>query len=277
MIPRQIYVGDPAALVVPLPQAAQNSDDIILTGDKFFADENNFPLDENIDFHKIILERRTSGSRLIIEFTAFVPGVVRFPVIEIGGEYFSNLTVTVNSLIEGTPERVLSGTASALAMPGTALMLYGSTAAVVFVILLTIWFIVKGRALMRTLNEKWKRRKLFIGMRKTEKRLHRAILKGDDKRIILDKLSDETRDFLSILTECNCRAMTAGEFELLPVNDLIKNESMSLDNFFRSCDELRFSGVNIEDRDTLNLLGDLGKFIDILEKPKENSLEEKAA
>ncbi|MCL2264567.1 MAG: hypothetical protein FWC22_00880 [Treponema sp.] len=276
LIPRQIYVGDPSVLVVPLASAL-NNDDIILTKDKFFHDENYFPSDPDIDFHRIILERRVSGSRLLIEFTAFVPGLIKFPVIEIGGEYFSGLTVMVNSTIDGTSDRILSGTASSLAMPGTALLLYGSMAAVVFIILLTIWFIIKGRAIINKLLEKWKRNKLFTGIRKTEKHLQRAVLKGVERREILDKLSDETREFLSILTGSNCRALTACEFELLPVNAQIKEEELSLGDFFHNCDKLRFSGVNIKDKEILQLLDALLKFTDILEKPKEKENKGEAA
>lgn len=269
LIPKQIYVGDRASLVVPLPASLQNSNDIILTKDDFFSDENYFPADENIDFHKITLERRTAESKLIIEFTPFITGIIAFPEIEIGGEKFSHLTVTVSSLIENTSDRVLSGAAPSLTMPGTALMLYGAIAALVLIILLTVFFILKGRALMRTLNEILKRRRLFAGIRRTEKRLYKEFLRGNDKRPILDKLSDETREFLSVISDSNCRAMTANEFKFLPVNDLIKEEGLSFNKFFRLCDDLRFSGVEIDDNNTMILFENLKKIIDILEKPKE--------
>jgi len=85
LIPRVIYVGDPAVLVLPLPTSIKNSDDVLLT-----SLSPNIPKDDNIDFHRIILERRVTGSRLLIEFTAFVPGYLNLPDIEIGGEHFSD-------------------------------------------------------------------------------------------------------------------------------------------------------------------------------------------
>jgi hypothetical protein len=261
LIPRQIFVGDPAALVLNLPAAEQESPDIILT--------SNLPSHENIDFHRIILERRITGSRLIIEFSAFDTGILEFPVIEIGGEYFSNLSVTVNSVLNNRSDRMLSGTTSTLAIPGTALMLYGTIAALVFFILLTIWFFVKGRIILRKLHEKWKRKRLFAAMRKTEKRLRKAITKGTNKRKILDKLSDETRNFLSVLTGNNCRAMTAREFEFLPVQLSVLEKNTFPGKFFRVCDELRFSGVEAGMQDILRLLDDLKLFVSELEKPKE--------
>jgi len=309
LIPRRIYVGDPAVLVLPLPAAHQNSADIIITKTDFFLHANNFPSDENIDFHRIILERRTAGSRLMIEFTAFIPGVLEFPAIEIGDEYFTGLSVTVNSILDGRSDRVLSASASTLAMPGTALMLYGSMAAFILIILITIWFIVRGHVILKELQKKWKRRRLFASIKKTEKRLYKSVLKGTDKRIILDKLSEEFRNFLSLLTGYNCRSMTAREFELLPIQffmqeaetknkqskeEISKDEaqakvvaeaaaeapdkphgyncSVSLGKFFRSCDELRFSGVNINSQDILQLLAVMRLFVNTIAIDSKQSM-----
>jgi hypothetical protein len=131
-------------------------------------------------------------------------------------------------------------------------------------------------------RHRWKRFRLFAGIRKIEKRLHRDVNKGADKRIILDKLSDETRIFLSVLTGKNCRTMTAREialeFEMLPADSLImKSDSPSLfGNFFRKCDELRFSGIQIDSQDIIRLLTFLRSYVAALAKSK-NYKEKKAA
>ena len=262
LIPRQIYIGDPAALIMPLPGSSRDSDDIILTSD--------FPSHPNIDFHRITLQQRTAGSRLTIEFAAFVTGSLELPAIEIGEYRFTGLTVTVNSLVEKHSSIVMSGPASSLAMPGTALMIYGALAVLIILILLSIWFIFNGRFFWGTWNEKWKFRKLFISMKFTEKRLRRSILKGGDKRIILDKLSDKFRIFLSFLTDSNCRAMTALEFEKLPL-ELLKQPDFNplfLHDFFRKCDELRFSGAEVSSQDILQLLTSLRFFLAALVKSR---------
>ncbi|MCL2765833.1 MAG: hypothetical protein FWD40_11240 [Treponema sp.] len=253
LIPRQIFVGDPAMLVLPLPATAQNDDDIIY----------NHPPEPNIDFHRIILERRTTGSRLMVEFTAFMPGTLELPVIEIGGEYFSGLTVTVNSLIDSRTAPALSGAASVLAMPGTALMLYGSMVIIVFIIFSALWFIFRGRALLRLLLEKWRRYRLFTSMRNTEKRLLEDLSKETDKRIILDILSDEFREFLSKLTGKNCRSLTSREFMYVFEQ---QEDSAFLEKFFGSCDGFRFSGEDINTQDIINLLDDLRSFLDAKEE-----------
>jgi len=261
LIPRQIYIGDYAVLVMPLPAASQDSADIVLS-----PGSNNFPQDINIDFHKIILEQRVIGSRLMIEFTAFIPGFIEFPVIEIGGERFTGIYVTVNSIIDSRTPPLLSAPASALAMPGTALMLYGSITALVITILFTIWFLLKGRKLLDSLIIKWKRYRLFNSMKSFEKRIRKAIIKGADKREILDKISDEFRNFLSILTGNNCRAMTANELKNLP--ELLGTQQENLEclrNFFTTCDALRFSGIEVTTKDIMELLDDLREFIGLLE------------
>jgi hypothetical protein len=273
LIPRQIFVGDPAILLIPLSASSQDTADIVLA-----AQSPDFPLHADIDFHTIILEQRSGESRLRVEFTAFVPGLLELPVIKIGEEHFSGITVTVSSIIDRHSPVALSKPASSLAMPGTALMLYGTMAGIIFVILLSIWFILKGRILIKLWIEKWKRRRLFASIKLTKKRLHKSVLKGENKRLILDKLSRQFRIFLSFLTGKNCQTMTAREFEKLSLELLQLNVSCSSfpGKFFQSCDKLRFSGTNINQADIFRLLTDLGNFIDTLEKTKKRK-EEQAA
>jgi hypothetical protein len=280
LIPRQIFVGDRAVFVLPLSEKTEKKEDIILTSDNSYLNGINFPLHANIDFHRIILEQRINGSRLLIEFTPFVTGMLEFPAIEIGGERFTGLTVTVNSVIDSRSSLILSGPAASLVMPGTAIMLYGIIAFFIIFIILTIWFFLKGRIFFSKFIEKWKRWKLFISMRFTEKHLYKSVIKGEDKRIILDRLSEKFRIFLSILTETNCCSMTANEFKkLTPILLMYKDaDPFFLHNFFCSCDELRFSGVNVSSHDILNLLNDLRSFLTALENgQKENLRDVKAA
>jgi len=257
LIPKVVYVGDPAVLVLPLPAAIINSDDIIMT-----ELSPNIPKDDNIDFHRVILERRVTGSRLLIEFTAFVPGYLKFPEIEIDGEYFNGLSVTINSVIDTRKSLQLSGYASPLAMPGTAVLLYGFLAIVVLFLLLVLWFIFKGRTFINILIEKWKLLRLFTFIRNVERRLQKALMRGGDKRAILDKISDTFREFLSVLTKANCRSMTAREFIKLP-EETIHNSNF-LGDFFRRCDKFRFSGEDVNLREISGLLVDLRNYIEDL-------------
>jgi len=287
LMPRQIYVGDMAALIIPLPSVSSNVADIVIT-----PGSDYMPADPNIDFHRIVLEQRVTGSRLVIEFTAFAPGVLEIPVIEIGDELFSELTITVNSIIDEKIPPHLSGPAAALIMPGTALMLYGSLAAIIVFLLLLFLFLVKGKTIIKIIMEKWRLFRLFKSIRKIEKFLHEEILRGSDKRIILDKLSEEFRAFLSYMTGINCRAKTAMEFNSYPVLIKIPDnaakfpansvyaqsakvaESSFLSGFFRNCDTMRFSGADISSNDLIGLLDDVKIFVNLLEYQQKNKQKE---
>jgi len=276
LIPRQIFVGDPATLVIPLPISSQNDTTIITA----LENSNLLPVDPHIDFHRIILEKRTTGSRLLIEFTAFSTGILELPIIEIKGEYFSGLSVTVNSLIDTRSAPVLSGAASVLAMPGTAMMLYGTMAAIILLIILMVWFFFRGHALINKLIKKWKLHRLFTSMYNMEKRFQKSLSKGISKRIILDKLSYEFREFLTVLTGVNCSSITANEFASKYIHEFaseyIHDENGAfLSNYFRRCDELRFSGTDIETQDITKLLDELRFFLAKLENERKNKEKEK--
>jgi len=256
LIPRRIFIGDSAILIVPLLPSTGDYGDIIISGD--------FPCDENIDFRRIVLERRPSGGRLLIEFSAYSTGVLEMPVFEIGGQIFSGLSFTVSSLIGGTNAPVLSGPASSLAMPGSAFLLYGSLSLFILLILFAIWFFLKGRVFLRLLYKKYKRLILFASMKKTEKRLQRALAKDIEKRLILDEISLKFREFLCDFTENNCFSMTASEFENLSSGKFLPQNFnfIPLKDFFRACDEYRFSGASVSSQDILDLLDDLRGFLE---------------
>jgi len=259
LIPRTVYVGDNASLVLPLPAASYDRRDIIISPQP--------TSNTDIEIHRIALERRISGSRLIVDFAAFVPGIIELPDIEIDGEYFSGITVTVNSILERGVAPELSRPASSLAMPGTAFIIYGAMTIFVVLLLLIILFIVKGRRYLQIFMEKWKLWRLFATIKNVERRLYRLLMRGENKRMILDGLSEEFRDFLSIFTGFNCRAMTAREFVNLPDIDCF-----FLRDFFHRCDELRFSGVEIKKDEIIRLLDTLRFFIGQIEKLKTKKM-----
>jgi hypothetical protein len=260
LLPRIAYVGDRATLILPVPELRGENANISLS-----AELPNFPSDDDVDFHRITLERRESGSRLLIEFTAFVPGTHELPVIEIGGMTFSGLSVNISSIIDpDKPVLELSGPAPSLAIPGTAMMIYGTIAAFALLASLAVWFLFYGRRYLNAWSAKWRQWNLFISMKMLEKRLYKRLFKGGNNREIIDKLSAEFRAFLSHLSGKNCRAMTAGELEKLP--DWF--DCAFLGMFFRRCDNLRFSGGNVNREDVFRLLSDMRNYIGTLKKRK---------
>jgi hypothetical protein len=272
MIPQAVYVGDKAVYVLPLPAlAADEPADIVLT-----PGSADFPYDPNIDFHRIILERRRTGSRLLIEFSAFQAGVLEMPPIEIGSECFAGLKIVVRSVIDSEKGLELAGPASQLAIPGTGALIYGTLAVLILLPLFIFLCIFKGRRYLSICILKWKRRRLFVSMKKAVKRRQKVLMKGIKGREILDAICGEFRFFLSSLTGENCMAMTAGELERLPLlpgaeteNSRAETFACILRDFFRRSDELRFSGGSVNPPDVFPLLADLALFIEKLEKEQD--------
>lgn len=295
IIPRTVYVGDRATLTLPLAgRNAAGETDISF-------DPRMFPLSPDIELYRVSLERRPSGSRLLVEFSAFTPGVLELPPIEIGGERFTGFHVEISSILgPGETGVLLSGPAPPLAIPGTGLLVYGTMSALVLFLLLGIWAVFWGRRSLGALTLQWKRRCLIISMWAIEKHLRRSLSRGEQYRNILNSLSGEFRSFLSFFTGQNCRAMTAVELERLPPLVSLDEDRGSPDyaeprsggsgdtagiparepynqrsivtggaflgSFFRRCDELRFSGSAIDAADVQAVLGDLRRFLKTLDR-----------
>jgi hypothetical protein len=288
LIPPVVYVGDRATLVIPLA-ADTGGKEAVLS-----LEERLFPLSPDIELRRVVLERRPAGSRLLVEFAAFTTGLLELPPIEIGGERFAGFRVTISSLISSDENGpVLAGPASPLAIPGTSLLVYGAMAGFMLVLIAGLWAGVWGRRHFAGWILKWKRRRLIVSMSGIEKRLRRTLPREGERRDILNTLSLEFRSFLSFFTGENCRAMTAGEMGCLqpelfaleknrkgPEANHVNNQydpwlelrSGFLGTFFRRCDELRFSGTAIAPDDVLILLGELRRFLKILDRAERGNV-----
>jgi hypothetical protein len=251
MVPSKVYVGDRASLALPLPGVV--ADIKINPG---------IPASPDMIIHQVSLERRPGGSLLVVEFSAYTPGVLELPPLEIAGEIFSGLRVEISSILSADEsDTVLSSPALPLAIPGTSLLIYGTISAAVLLILLAVWVLLWGRRRMEGWLAAWRRKRLLASMLGMERRLRRALAKGVPRRDILDILSTEFRKFLACLTGENCRAMTAEEIGRL---EELGEDGMNrefLGGFFSQCDEIRFSGGEINGEQTLAMLGDLRRFL----------------
>jgi len=266
MIPSRVFVGDRASLVIPVSFSVNS--DIELTGDRF-------PASPDIDIFRIAAERRPGGSRLIIEFAAYMPGILEFPPFEIAGEVFSGLKIEISSILTNDEsDRVLSGPAALLVIPGTGLLIFGTFSAVIFLFVLFFFTLLRGRRIADNLFKLWRRKRLIAVMRRIEKRMRKSMLKNIELREILNTLSYEFRGFLGYITGENCKAMTARELGMI---SLRKDNSdppgvMSYENFledfFSRCDNLRFCGNEITCDETFGLLDDLGFFLKTMSEEK---------
>ena len=246
MVPSKVYVGDRASMVLPMPGVATNA--------KINSGLFSSP---DIIIHHAAIERRPGGNFLTIEFSAYTPGRLELPPLEIAGEIYSGIKIEISSILASDESAlVLSGPALPLAIPGTSLLIYGSMSAVVLLVLSAVWTLVWGHRRMISRLAVWKRKRLIASMIRTEKRLRKALAKGAARREILDTLSTEFRGFLSCFTGENCRAMTAAE-----IGCLASMNGEFLGGFFSHCDTIRFSGGEINGEQTLAVLGDLRRFL----------------
>ena len=276
MIPTKVFVGDRASLVLPLPG---------FTGQPVEETRGTMiPLSPGIEIHRIALERRPGGNRLTIEFSAYMPGILELPTINIGGETFSGLKIEISSILApGDSGKILSGPALPLAIPGTSLLVYGTISAVILVLLLALWALLWGRRRMKGWLEMWKRRRLLGLMWRIERRLRRDLAKGSARREILDRLSAEFRSFLSYFSGKNCRAMTATEFGRLVFFEEYPDvpDSTFLEDFFNRSDRIRFSGMEISSVEMLVFFGEIRLFLKMLDravrKKTERRIERTAA
>jgi hypothetical protein len=246
MVPSKVYVGDRATLMLPMSGVAADA----AINSKLFSSPD-------IIIHHAAIERRPGGNFLTVEFSAYMPGILELPPLEIAGETFSGIKIEISSILAGDESAmVLSGPALPLAIPGTSLLIYGSMSAAIVLSLLVIGGLFWGHKRLRGWLAAWRRRRLIASMMGTEKRLRRALAKGVVRREILDALSTEFRGFLACFTGENCRAMTAAE-----IAGLENMDGEFLGGFFSHCDEIRFSGSGINGEQTLEMLGDLRRFL----------------
>jgi hypothetical protein len=268
MVPPKVYVGDRASLIVPLT-GFLGSGDIELP-------RSEFPVSAEIDFHRVAVERRPGGSRLVIEFSAYVPGLLEVPPFEISGDIFKGLKIEILSILgRDESDTILSGTASTLAIPGTGVLIYGTLSGIILLMILTLFVLLRGRKLMEGLVAVWRRKRLIATMRRIERNLRKAMAKDTDLREILNKLSAEFRSFFSFLTGENCRAMTAGEIGRL-MSLLEIHDGPFLEGFFSRCDGFRFRGGKIDGGETLALLDDLRAYLQVMGERKSERREEAA-
>jgi hypothetical protein len=270
LIPQTVYVGDRAVLVVTLDYAPGNG--LVLTGEP--------PALPDLVIHRIELERRGENGRLLIDFTAYVPGRVELPPFEIEGVPFTGLHIEIASIL-GTDETalVLSPPAPPLAVPGTGVLVYGTVSGLVLFLLMAAWALVFGPRRFAGWLKKWRRKRLIASLAGMERRLRRALIRespavknfGDR----LNFLAAEFRTFLALFTGENCRAMTAGELSGLPplgpaAGDNLYLSGAFLGVFFRRCDDLRFSGAEAPKNDLLDMLGELKAFTAALNRAERS-------
>ncbi|MDR3247416.1 MAG: hypothetical protein LBT39_01405, partial [Treponema sp.] len=217
----QLYVGDLGHVEVNLGAEFQGVLPFVI------EDPRLLPQETDVKIRRVKFDRLRGGrDRLLIDFTAFAPGQLELPQIDLPqlpGFTLEGCRVNIVSMLGGADSLlILSNPASPLAVPGTALIIYGTSTLIVLILLFIMGMGLWGRPYLEGLLEAHRRRRLIRLMRNIGKRLWGKIpsgnVAGSSARCqeILRDLSAEFRSFLGYFFNCDCRAMTAAEFLLLP-------------------------------------------------------------
>jgi hypothetical protein len=311
-IPPRIFVGDRGRLILSLGPDFKDVFPFVID------DPRQLPQGADLKLHRLEFERQRSGDWLLIDFTAFVPGQVELPPLglpQIPGFSLEGRHVNIASILgdanplnprglAGLPASpdfgdgilVLSNPAPPLAVPGTALLIYGTSALIVLALLLILGGSVWGRPYLVGLLEAQRRRRLVRLMGNIGRRLRERLPLGAHQDL-LRELSMEFRAFLGYFYDRSrdgpgqaapktrdCRAMTAAEFLALPPLFAFGGEGAlfplpapgpeagrepggadwmalisprALGNFFYQLDRLRFSGLQPEPGEIAALLARL--------------------
>jgi hypothetical protein len=275
LIPQTVFVGDPGRLVVPLGSASRNFQPFIAEKALFKAPNEQ----GDLVIRRIELENREGQARLLIDFVAYVPGSLTLPDLPIPalqsqGLSTAGLRVGIASLLT-QEDLVPSDPLPPLVIPGTTLLIYGSTAGILAILLGGIGFRVWGKDTLRDVQERFRRRRLIRAMKRLLRNLGKA-LKNENPQDILRRLSGELRHCLHLFTGMPCEAMDAGELKTLPSlvpREPERPEAMSsmlsgifLCGIFRRCDALRFSGTPINQQELLRILAELQGFTHTLDQ-----------
>jgi hypothetical protein len=207
---------------------------------------------------------------------------MELPPFEIGGIPFRDLRIEIASILgadetaQAFSARVLSPPALPLAVPGTGVLVYGTLSAVVLILLVFLWALAFGPRRFAGWLRKWKRKRLIASLAGMERRLRRKLNREGpgikNFEALLNVLASELRVFLTLFTGENCRAMTAGELSRLSLpgkaaaGDDFFLAGAFLGGFFRRCDDLRFSGVEVPKNELEDMLRELKGFIAALSR-----------
>ncbi|MDR1220874.1 MAG: hypothetical protein LBK73_14890 [Treponema sp.] len=247
LIPQTVFVGDKAMLVAPLGKA----------GADFQPKSIDAPeTSDDLVLHKITLERKGDSAQLAVEFTAYAPGEITFPVIRAPGfPDFTGLKATVASILDPS-SMTLSAPAAPLLAPGTTSFIYGSVTIVILLLIFGIGLRLFWTNRFVNVRKRLFQRYLVIAMKSF---IAKARKQPEKDGAALDILAAQFRRFLTRFTGVDCFAMSAAEFAGL-------ERGTPLFLMFRRWDTLRFNVESVSQSDITGALDDVYNYISTLDK-----------
>jgi hypothetical protein len=244
------------------------------------ADEaETLPKMQDLSVLRLEIENRGGRSRLLVDFTAYAPGFLQLPPLEIASFVFTGLEVEIASILDaetgpGGASRVLSPPAPPLSAPGTMVLIYAALFGIIGFILLSAAMGIWGFPFLRLYRAELKRRRLIRSMEKFLRQL-RFDLKDtpepaeDGAAVVLDRLDREFRLFLKAVTGLPCDTMTPPELALLKLDFPVQGEGREaapyggvfLEGLFSRSDLFRFSGGIAPKSAALAILDEVQGFV----------------
>ena len=264
LLPQTVYVGDSGRLVLPLGTTFSGVGAVVLDRPE------QLPAGGDLVISRVEIENRGGQARLLVDFTAYVPGVVAFPLIKVGSFVFPGLEVNIASILDaGLPgdSRVLSPYAPPVPVPGTMGMIYAFALGIVVLILGSAVLGIWGFPWFFRFRRLLKRRRMIRALSRAVREL-RAAFAGDNLAggAVLDRLNGELRGFLEFLTGHPCVTMTPGEF--LSLTGPGGEYGPFLSWLFGRCYRLRFGG-GPDGGEVLTILDEVEDFVGACEKDGE--------
>lgn len=232
-MPQTLYVGDPGRLI--LTPAPSGQRDVALVLDI----PEQLPRTEHIRVHRIELELRPDGPRILIDFSAYAPGTLEFPVIEIGAYRIRPEPVFISSILDDS-NTLLSPAAAPLSAPGTRFLIYTVTMLFVLCVLVLLLFVRRILPFLKQRLEERRSHRAFRMFKRQLQRLNTRLDASMDCGVFLDELSAALRLYLSRRLDPAFFSMTAAEIASSRYLKACPGLGQAFSGFFKRSDLFRF-------------------------------------
>jgi hypothetical protein len=231
LVPQTVFVGDEGRLVLPLTgMPSTDLANIVIT--------EHLPFNENIMVKRVEIDVR--AKQLLLDFTAFRPGIVEIPPI-IEGLDLPPLKVEIASILEREGYSItLSPPEKPLAAPGTFALISGGAAACIALAAAVVFAVRYGPKHFHLLFEKVRVRLLIYKTKRAILRTQTALAGG---RIGIKegvtRVGEVFKAFLSALYRKDYASYAAEDFLAEAAGDAAYR-------IFAACDTIRFSKAAVE-------------------------------
>jgi hypothetical protein len=259
LVPAKVFVGDRAQLFVPVTPIIGDTRRT-LTIDT----AERLPQSDQLRLYKLTLEYQGNKSYIIIDFSAYTPGLVEFPPLSLGPYNLESQQVYIASVLNEQPETMsLSPLEPALLVPGTLILVYTGVFIIILLVVVTLLFVFRGKNIVSRWKENYQKKTSTKRLQRTLKRLESLLDRPVD---FYTMLSTELRRFLSTQTGIDFFPLTGQDLTMmtLPLN-FSREEINFLSHLLRTGDTVRFGNEPAEAQQLKETIQAVKEFIASLE------------